>query len=89
MYKIRLQRYFFETWNKWMNWQDISVDTKILFPEGCLPLPRGYVHVKNHEKDCIKSDFKKIFLKLATNDWSDKLFLLASKFQPLTWGIHI
>ena len=32
------------------------------------PLPRGYIHVLNHEKNCIKSDFKDIFLKLATNE---------------------
>ena len=31
------------------------------------PLPRGYIHVLNHEKNCIKSDFKEISLKLATN----------------------
>ena len=31
------------------------------------PLPRGYVHVLNHEKKCIKSDFKEISMKLATN----------------------
>ena len=37
---------------------------------------------KNHEKNCIKSDFKEIFLKLATNDRSDKMFLLTSKFCP-------
>ena len=30
------------------------------------PLPRVYIHVLNHEKNCIKSDFKEIFLKLAT-----------------------
>ena len=35
------------------------------------PLPRGYIHVLNHEKNGIKSDFKEIFLKLATNDRSD------------------
>ena len=28
----------------------------------------------------MKSDFKKIFLKLETNDRSDKMFLLTSKF---------
>ena len=28
---------------------------------------RGYIHVLNHEQNCIKSDFKKISLKLATN----------------------
>ena len=32
------------------------------------PLPWGYIHVLNHEKKiCIKSDFKEINLKLATN----------------------
>ena len=31
------------------------------------PMPRGYVHVFNHEKNCIKSDSKEISLKLATN----------------------
>ena len=29
--------------------------------------PRGYIHVLNHEQSCIKSDFKEISLKLATN----------------------
>ena len=33
-------------------------------------------------KNCIKSDFKEIFLKLATNDRSDKMFLLTSNFRP-------
>ena len=32
----------------------------------CL-LPRGYIHVLNHEKNCVKSDFKEISLNLATN----------------------
>ena len=31
------------------------------------PLPRGYIHVLNHEKKCIKSDLKEISLKHATN----------------------
>ena len=30
-------------------------------PEGCLSLPRGCIHVLNHETNCIKSDFKDIF----------------------------
>ena len=30
----------------------------------------------------MKSDFKEIFLKLATNDPSNKMFLLKSKFCP-------
>ena len=46
------------------------------------PLPRGYIHVLNHEKN-IKSNFKEISFKLATNGLSDKAFLLTSKFCPL------
>ena len=63
LYKIRLQRHCFETCNKWMKWQDISVDIKTLSPGGCLPLPRGCIHVLNHEKNCIKSDFKRDFFE--------------------------
>ena len=43
---------------------------------------RGYIHVGKHEKICIKSDFKEIVLKLATNGQSDKGFLLISTFVP-------
>ena len=82
MYKIRLQKYFFETCNKWANWQGFSVDIRILSIKGCLPLPRGYIHVEKHYKMCIKSEFKEICLKLATNVWSDKSFLLTSKVCP-------
>ena len=48
-------------------------DKKVLFTSKLCPLgavcllPRGYIHVLNHEKFCIKSDFKEISLKLATN----------------------
>ena len=82
MYKIRLQRHFFETCNKWAKWQCFSVDIRILSTKGCLPLPRGYIHVKKHLKMCIKSEFKEIYLKLATNGQSDKGFLLTSKVCP-------
>ena len=42
--------------------------TSKLCPMGAVsPLPRGYIHVINHEKKYIKSDFKEISLKLATN----------------------
>ena len=43
--------------------------TSKLCPLGavCL-LPRGYIYILNHEKNCIKSDFKEISLKLATNE---------------------
>ena len=58
---------------------DDQSDKKFLFtsklcPLGAVcPLPSGYIqlhvyiHVLNHEKDRIKSDFKEISLKLATN----------------------
>ena len=39
-----------------------------LCPLGAVcPLSRGYIHVLNHENNCIKIDFKEISLKLATN----------------------
>ena len=42
--------------------------TSKLCPLGAVcPLPWGYIHVLNHEKKCIESDFKEISLKLATN----------------------
>ena len=57
--------------------------TSKLCPLGAVcSLPWGYIHVLNHEKNCIKSDFKEISLKLATDDRSDKMFLLTSKFPP-------
>ena len=57
--------------------------SKFCPPGDCLLLPRGYIHVLNHEKNCIKSDFKAFFFKLATNEWSDKIFLLTLKICPL------
>ena len=42
--------------------------TSKLCPLGAVcPLSRGYIHVLNHEKNCIKSAFKEISFKLATN----------------------
>ena len=42
--------------------------TSKLCPLGAVcSLPPGYIHVLYHEKYCIKSDFKEISLKLATN----------------------
>ena len=52
-------------------------------PWGLSALSRSYIHILNHEKNCIKSDFKDIFFKLATNEWSGKTFLLTSKLCPL------
>ena len=42
--------------------------TSKLCPLGAVcSLPRGYIDVLNQEKNCIKSDFKEISLKLAAN----------------------
>ena len=71
-----------ETYSKWPEWQKVYVYVKILTPRGCLPMPQGYIHVYKHEKLCIRSGFKDIFLKLAINGQSDKAFLLTSRFCP-------
>ena len=43
--------------------------TSKLCPLGAVcSLPRGYIHVLNNGKKCIKSDFKDMFLKLAANE---------------------
>ena len=42
-----------------------------------------YMYKIMKKKNCIKSDFKEIFLKLVANDGSDKRFPLTSKFCPL------
>ena len=55
-------------------------------PWGCLPLTSSYIHLLNHEKICIKSEIEEILFKLATNDHSDKAFLLISKFW-LEWVV--
>ena len=47
---------------------DDQSDKKFLLTSKLVcPLPRGYIHVLITEKYCIKSDFKEISLKLATN----------------------
>ena len=55
--------------------------TSKLCPLGAVcPLPWGYIHVLNHEKNCIKSDFKDVVLKVATKEWNDKTFLWHQNF---------
>ena len=81
-YKIRFRRDHFETCNIWAKRKSLSVVIKILSPIYCLPLPGAIYMWKNMKKKCIKSDFKKIVLKLATNGQSDKGFLLTSTFVP-------
>ena len=41
--------------------------SKLCPPGAVCPLPSGYIHVLNREKNCIKSEFKEISLKLATS----------------------
>ena len=65
-----------------MKWQDISVDIKTLSLGIVRPCPGAIYTYKIMKKFWIKSDFKEIFLKLATNDRSDKMFLLTSYFIP-------
>ena len=61
-------RLWFETSNRWLKWQEVSVDIKTLFPGGCMPpAPELYTCIKSWKTNCIKSDFKEISLKLATN----------------------
>ena len=54
-------------------------------PQGVISLCPGaiYMYKIMKKKNCIKSDFKEIFLKLVSNDRRDKRFLLTSKFCPL------
>ena len=47
-----------------------------------IPVLGLYTCIKSWKK-CIKSDLKEIFFKLATNEWSDKTFVLTSKLCPL------
>ena len=56
-------------------------------PGGCLPLPRGYIHVLNHEKNCIKSDFKDIFLNLQQMNEVTRHFCWHQNFVP--WGLSV
>ena len=42
---------------------------------GYLPLPWGYIHVQNHEKIYVKSEFKTILLKFTANVQNDNSFL--------------
>ena len=83
LYKIRLQRDFFETCNKWPKWQDVPDDIKISSLRSCPPCPGAIYMYKIMKKKCITSDFKEIFFKLVANEWSDKTFLLTSKLCPL------
>ena len=66
-----------------------------LVPWSCLPLTCGYIHVLNHEKKCIKSDFKEIFWNLQQMTEVTRDFCWHQNFVPwsclsLTCGcIHL
>ena len=55
--------------------------------KGLSVLPRGYIHVEKTLKMCIKSEFKEICLKLATNGRSDKGFLLTPNVCPKGFSV--
>ena len=50
--------------------------------KGLFALAPGLYTCIKIKKICIRSDFKDIFLKLATNGQSDTAFLLTSRFYP-------
>ena len=85
VYKIRFRRDHFETCNIWAKRKGLSVVIKIFlvsskFQMDCLPVA---IYIWwNMKKMYIKSDFKAIFFKPATNGQSDKGFLLTSKVCP-------
>ena len=76
--------------NKFDFGSDRIIHFGVIFPWAPIFNPRGHMHVLNHEQNCIKSDLKEISSKLTTNGWSNKAFLLTSKFCPLPRSyIHV
>ena len=63
-----------------MKWQDVSVDIKIPREAVC-PCP-GAIYMYKIMKTLYKIRLQRDVLKLTTNDQSDKMFLLTSKFRP-------
>ena len=62
--------------------------TSKLCPLGAVcPLTRCYIHVKNHERNCIKSDFKEIGDKILMT--TEKPFLFAHMLQVQTDLVEI
>ena len=83
MYKIRLQRDFFETCDNGKS-DKVFLLTSKFWSLGAVRPYLGAIYMYSiMKKKCIKSDFKDIYLKLASNEWSDKTFLLTSKCCPL------
>ena len=82
MYKIRLQRYFFETCNKWAKWQGLSVDIRILSTKVVCPCPGAIYMWKNIKKCLYNQNSKRFVWNLQQMVESDKGFLLTSKCCP-------
>ena len=60
--------------------------TSKLYPlRAICPLPHGYIHVKNHEKKCIKSDFEDLFWNLQQMNEMTRHFCWRQNFVP--WGL--
>ena len=82
LYKIRLQRDFFETCNKWEKDKAFLLTSKFCPLWAVCPCPRA-IYMYQVMKKFYKIRLQRDFLKLAVNDRTDKRFLLASKFCPL------
>ena len=46
----------------------LNISLAISITQGYLPVPWGYIHMKNHSKIYVKSEFKAVLLKLTAND---------------------
>ena len=64
-------------------WHKNFVPKGLSAPPGIVSPCLGLYACIKYGKNCIKSDFKEIFLKLLANDQKDKRFLFTSKFYPL------
>ena len=82
MHKIRLQRDFFKLATNDLSDKMFLLTSKFRQQGVVSPCPRAiYMYMyKIMKRNCVKSEFKEIFLKL---DRSDKRFLLTSKFCSL------
>ena len=83
VYEIRLQRNVFLKLTLNGQSDKAFLLTSNLCPQGVVyPYPRAIYMWKKTLKMCIKSEYKEICLKLATNGRSDKGFLMTSKVCP-------
>ena len=68
-YLFTFQINVFETCSKWLKWQEVSVDIKILSPGDCQPLSCGYIHLLNHEKMSMKSEVEQMTKVMRPSCW--------------------